>query len=165
MICTEDLFGYGLAVYKWKVTIESYENVAYEDGSHVYLLNSAYTAGNADDAILEFLDCIRNNDTSTATYKTTLMREVCPAINEIREDPGKEAEYMTWQTKLMDVEYNALERGRIEGREEGREAEFLSTIKALHEAGQTLPFMEQITRRSKNEIVNGLRSLNLSIPS
>ena len=89
------------------------------------------------------------------------MREVCPAINEIRDDPGKEAEYMTWQTKMMDVEYNALERGRIEG----REAEFLSTIKALHEAGQTLPFMEQITRRSRIEIVDGLRSLNLSIPS
>ena len=121
MICTGDLFGCGLAVYKRKVTMEGCEDVAYDDGSHVYLLNSAYTTGNADDAILEFLNCIRNNDTSTAAYKTTLMQEVCPAINEIREDPGKEAEYMTWQTKLMDVEYEALERGRKKGREEGRE--------------------------------------------
>ena len=121
MICTGDLFGYGLAVYKRKVTMEGCEDVAYDDGSHGYLLNSAYTTGNADDAILEFLNCIRNNDTSTAAYKTTLMQEVCPAINEIRENPGKEAEYMTWQTKLMDVEYEALERGRKKGREEGRE--------------------------------------------
>ena len=115
MICTEDLFGCGLAVYKRKVTMEGCEDVAYDDGSHVYLLNSAYTTGNADDAILEFLNCIRNNDTSTTAYRTMLMREVCPVINEIREDPGKEAEYMTWQTKLMDVEYEALERGIQKG--------------------------------------------------
>ena len=119
MICTEDLFGHGLAVYKRKVTMEGCEDTVYEDGSHVYLLNSAYTVGNADTAILEFLNCIRSNDTSTADYKTMLMREVCPAINEIRKDPGKEAEYMTWQTKLMDVEYEALERGRAEGVEKG----------------------------------------------
>ena len=119
MICTGDLFDCGLAVYKRKVTMEGCEDAAYDDGSRVYLLNSAYTTGNADDAILEFLNCIRSNDTSAAAYKTTLMREVCSAINEIREDPGKEAEYMTWQTKLMDVEYEALKRGREEGREEG----------------------------------------------
>ena len=114
MICTKDLFDDGLAVYKRKVTMEGCEDIAYEDGSHVYLLNSAYTVGNADNAILEFLNCIRSNDTSTTAYQTTLMREVCPAINEVREDPGKEAEYMTWQTKLMDVEYKTRMEERIE---------------------------------------------------
>ena len=80
---------------------------------------------------------------------------------------------MTWQTKIMDIEYYAKQEGRAEGRAEGREegkaegqkAEFLATIKALHDAGQTLAFMEQITRRSKDEVIDGLHSLNLSIPS
>ena len=64
---------------------------------------------------------------------------------------------MTWQAKLMDIEYYAEQRGR--------EEEFLSTIRALHDAGQSLAFMERITRRSKDEVINGLHSLNLSIPS
>ena len=76
---------------------------------------------------------------------------------------------MTWETKIMDIKHEAKEEGLREGLEKGlekgREAEFLSTIKALYEANQTLTFMEQITRRSKTEIVNGLRSMNLSVPS
>ena len=165
MICTKDLFQKGYALYKRKVIMENCEDVDYDDGSHVYLLNSAYTVENADTAILEFLRCIKTNDTNSADYSTSLMKEVCPVIAEVRSDPGKEAEYMTWQTKMMDIEYKAKEEGREEGKVEGQKAEFLSTIKALHDAGQTLAFMEQITRRSKDEVIDGLHSLNLSIPS
>ena len=173
MICTADLIGRGLAVYKRRITIDGCEDYDYDDGTHVYLLNSAYTVENADTAILEFLRCIKTNDTNSGDYTSMLMKEVCPAIAEVRSDPGKEAEYMTWQTKLMDIEYYAKQEGRAEGRAEGREegkaegqkAEFLATIKALHDAGQTLAFMEQITRRSKDEVIDGLHSLNLSIPS
>ena len=152
MICTEDLFGHGLAVYRRKVTMESCEDIVYEDGSHVYLLNSAYTVGNADTAILEFLNCIRSNDTSTADYKTTLMREVCPAINEIRKDPGKEAEYMTWQTKLMDVEYEALERGRAEGVEKGAVERNIQIARTMVVHGEPIEKIKRYTGLTSEEI-------------
>ena len=157
MICTIDLFHRGLAVYERKITMKGCEDLEYDGGSHVFILNTAYTVENADAAIMEFLRCIRSNDTNPADYTSQLMREVCPAMAEVRNDPGKEAEYMTWETKLMDIEYYAEQRGR--------EEEFLSTIRALHDAGQSLAFMERITRRTKDEVINGLHSLNLSIPS
>ena len=154
MICTRDLFGCGLAVYKRKVTMEGCEDVVYEDDSHVYLLNSAYTTGNADDAILEFLNCISSNDTSTAAYKTMLMQEVCPAINEIREDPGKEAEYMTWQTKLMDVEYEALERGREEGIQQGAAEERFEIARNLLKINLPLDQIFRATGLTTAELEN-----------
>ena len=43
MICTGDLFGCGLAVYKRKVIMEGCEDAAYDDGSHVYLLETLMT--------------------------------------------------------------------------------------------------------------------------
>ena len=121
MVCTADLFGCGLAIYRRKVIMEGCPDVAYDDGSHVYILNTAYTVPNADSAILEYLQCIRNNDVAPERYGSALMKEICPAIEEVRNDPGKEAEYMTWQTKLMDVEYYAEQRGREEGLEKGIE--------------------------------------------
>ena len=124
MICTKDLFGYGLALYERKITMAGCEEIDYSDGSHVYLLNSAYTTPNADPAILEFLNCIRTNNTDAAAYKTKLMREVVPAIVKLRDDPKKEAEYMTTEAKLMDIEFFAKQAGLKEGREEGREEGF-----------------------------------------
>ena len=79
MICTADLIGRGLAVYKRRITIDGCEDYDYDDGTHVYLLNSAYTVENADTAILEFLRCIKTNDTNSGDYTSMLMKEVCPA--------------------------------------------------------------------------------------
>ena len=138
MICTRDLFGFGYAVYKRKVIMEGCEAIEYDDGSHVYLLNTAYTIENASAAIIEFLRCIRSNDADPADYSTRLMKEICSAMAEVRSDLGKEAEYMTWRTKLMDIEYEALERGRNEGREEGREEGVEKGIQALVNSLQAL---------------------------
>ena len=121
MICTEDLFGCGYALYRRKVIMEGCPEIDYDDGSHVFILNTAYTIPNADETILEFLRCIRNNDINPDGYRSQLMKEICPTIEEVRRDPGKEAEYMTWQTKMMDIAYYAEEKGREEGREEGME--------------------------------------------
>ena len=135
IICTADPFGRGLAVYERKVTMVGCEEVDYRDGSHVYLLNSAYQQGNAATAILEFLNCIRTNITDAGTYTTELMKEVCPAIGEVRSDPGKEAEYMTWETKVMDIEYYARQAGREEGRNEGRNEGLKEGLKVGREEG------------------------------
>ena len=40
--------------------------VTYEDGSHVFFLNSRYTEPNASKPILEFLDLIRTNDVESS---------------------------------------------------------------------------------------------------
>lgn len=86
MVCKEDLFGYGLAVYERQITMKDCGSVKYDDGSHVFILNSNYETGNADKAILEFLDCIRKNDTNSAAYSSELMGMVCPAVIEVRND-------------------------------------------------------------------------------
>ena len=69
-------------------------------------------------------------------------------------------------------DYNVAKEAREEGRREGlrdglregRYDEFLDTIKALHEAGQSVSFMEQITRRPRSEVIRGLNEMNLPIP-
>ena len=68
---------------------------------------------------MEFLRCIRSNDINPAEYRSELMKEVCPAIAEVRDDPGKEAEYMTWWTKMMDIQYYAEKKGMEKGLEKG----------------------------------------------
>ena len=61
------------------------------------------------------------------------------------------------------------EEGRKEGREEGEKVglkkEFLATVKALFEAGQTVDFMARITRRPEAEVMQALAELNLPLPS
>ena len=141
LICTEDLFDFNLPVYRRKIVIEDCEEATYNDGSHVYILNGAYRPGEPvkkkdrrkkgkngdvetkeavsvaeeDPAILEFLRCIRDKDTDKSHYSTPLMREICDEIDEVRDDPAKEAEYMQYQAKVMDIR----REGRAEGREEG----------------------------------------------
>ena len=40
---------------------------------------------------------------------------------------------MTWQTKLMDVEYEALERGREEGMQQGVEKGICASIQLMRD--------------------------------
>ena len=100
-VCSFDYFGGGLAVYRRKTVLEGRKDIPYEDGSHVYVLNSEYQEGNAAPAILEYLRCIRENDVDYG-YESELMRAVCPAIKSIRSDERKEASYMTMQMLMAD---------------------------------------------------------------
>lgn len=54
-VCDFDYFGAGLAVYERESRVKG-TSIPYEDGSHVYILNSRYKQGNSDQAILESLD-------------------------------------------------------------------------------------------------------------
>jgi len=45
-VCSFDYFKRGLAVYERKFVIKDYEDVSYNDGSHVFILNSRYTQKN-----------------------------------------------------------------------------------------------------------------------
>ncbi len=117
-VCSFDYFGGGLAVYRRKTVLEGREDISYEDGSHVYVLNSDYQEGNTAPAILEYLRCIRENDVDYG-YESELMRAVCPAIKSIRSDERKEASYVTMQMYMADERRAAREDGVREGIQKG----------------------------------------------
>ena len=111
MVCTWDIFCRGQPVYRRKLTLHGCEDIEYDDGTHLYFLNAAYEKAGAPVAVMEFLRCIRENDVNEADYKTELMKKICPVMAELRNDPGKEAEYMMWEAKVMDIRYDERENG------------------------------------------------------
>lgn len=113
-VCNFDYFGTGQAVCKRKMVIEGRDDVAYDDGSHVYILNSCYSTPNASAPICEFLDFIRENDTDR-DYGSELMRAVCPAVKAVRGSAEKEDEYMVFEAMRMDLLREGIEIGRLEG--------------------------------------------------
>ncbi len=123
-VCDFDYFGRGLAVYERKSVIKGCEDVSYDDGSHVFILNSRYKEKNAGVPIIEFLDFVRRND-SSAAYQSELAKSVVTLVSDVRRDKDKEAFYMTYVQKMEDVRRagreEGFEAGKEEGREEGRE--------------------------------------------
>ena len=105
-------------------------DMAYEDGSHVFFLNSRYTEPNASKPILEFLDLVRTNDLEKS-YETTLAREAGKRMREVRSDKELEVSYMTLAQKMLDERKIGYAEGRAEGREEGREEVLKENIAAL----------------------------------
>ena len=95
-------------------------DVPYEDGSHVFFLNSRYTEANASKPILEFLDLVRTNDMEKP-YETPLGQRARKRIQEVRSDKALEVSYMTYAQKMMDERRIGYLDGREEGLEEGME--------------------------------------------
>ncbi len=124
-ICDFDCFHIGKAVGE-RVSFLKDTNVPYEDGSHVYFLNSRYTETNASKPILEFLDLIRTNDVEKL-YETLLAQMARDRMQEVRSDKELEVSYMTYAQKMMDERRVGYMDGLSEGREEG----FKDTIIAL----------------------------------
>lgn len=124
-VCDFDYFHIGKAVGE-RVSYLKDTDVLYEDGSHVFFLNSRYTEPNASKPILEFLDLIRTNDLEKA-YETTLARETRKRIQLVRSDKELEVSYMTLAQKMLDER----RLGFAEGREEGREEALKENIAAL----------------------------------
>ncbi len=119
-VCNFDFFDTGLAVCKRKQCIDGREDILFEDGSHMYVLNSHYTEGNASPAILEYLDFIRNNDVDSV-YQSTLMEKVCTAVKLVRNDPKKEERFMVLENLLRDREREGREQGIEQGMKQGIE--------------------------------------------
>lgn len=127
-ICVEDYFGAGLAVYERESHIKGAPEIAYEDGSHAYILNADFKTENGNPAVMDFLRYIRAGykgeqyDISESGY----LKQIDEAISNIKEDSGREMEYMTLAMKMMDERKEAFEqgeaRGRVTGRAEGEAA-------------------------------------------
>lgn len=147
-VCSFDYFGGGLAMYRRKTVLEGREDIPYEDGSHVYVLNSEYREGNAAPAILEYLRCIRDNDVDYG-YESELMRAVCPAIKNIRSDEGKEASYMTMQMLMADE------------RRAAREDTEKRIVVRMYRRGKTLEDIAQDTDIRLEEVRDILKSEGL----
>lgn len=119
MVCDFDYFHTGKAVCE-RVSFLKDTNIPYEDGSHVFFLNSRYTEGNASKPILEFLDLIRTNDMDKP-YETPLGQKTWRRIQEVRSDKELEVSYMTYAQKMLDERRMGYAEGREEGLEEGME--------------------------------------------
>jgi len=128
-ICDFDYFHIGKAVGE-RVSFLKGTNVPYEDGSHVFFLNSQYTEANASKPILEFLDLVRTNDVEKR-YETPLGEKAREKMQEVRSDKTLEVPYMTYAQKMLDER----QIGYDEGHEEGREEEFTSTVRRMRQAG------------------------------
>ncbi len=110
--------------------IKGCEDVSYDDGSHVFILNSRYTQKNADAPILEFLDYVRHNDSSKA-YQSDLAKSVIAAVSDVRHDKDKEGIYMTYVQKMEDVRKRALKQGIQQGIQQGIIQGAVSMLKSL----------------------------------
>lgn len=128
-VCNFDYFHIGKAVGE-RVSFLKDTDVVYEDGSHVFFLNSRYTEPNASKPILEFLDLIRTNDLEK-TYETALAVKTRKRIREVRSDKELEVSYMTLAQKMLDERRLGFAEGREEGREEGIEEGLRKAIVAL----------------------------------
>ena len=128
-VCNFDYFHIGKAVGE-RVSYLKGTDVVYEDGSHVFFLNSRYTEANASKAILEFLDLIRTNDVD-GPYETPLAQEARKRMKEIRSDKELEVSYMTIAQKMLDERRLGYAEGREEGIGLGREEALKENIAAL----------------------------------
>ena len=95
-------------------------DVLYEDGSHVFFLNSRYQEANARKSILEFLDLVRTNDVEKA-YETPLGQKAKERMQEVRSDKELEVSYMTIAQKMLDERRIGYLDGIEEGMEKGME--------------------------------------------
>lgn len=124
-VCNFDYFHIGKAVGE-RISLLKGTDVPYEDGSHVFFLNSRYQEGNASKSILEFLDLIRTNDIEKP-YETLLVQKTRERMQEVRSDKELEVSYMTIAQKMLD------ERriGYLDGVEEGMEKGLKMAVASL----------------------------------
>lgn len=128
-VCDFDYFGAGLAVYQRECRVKGTE-IPYDDGTRVLILNSRYSQGNGDKAILESLDYIRTNDAQLG-YQSELARKIVDRVDAVRQDERMEGMYMSTELFEMEAREKGRREGRAEGRQEGMEAALLSSIKNL----------------------------------
>lgn len=149
-ICTDDYYKRGLALYKRKSVIEGAEDVAYEDGSHAYILNAAFTVRNLSEPALEFLSYINAKyrklpfDVSKSEY----LKQIDRAVEDIKSDDRKVERFMTLAAKLEDVRFIAHK----EGVEEGRAETMVGLVKRLLKQQRSLEDIANICGLDVDEV-------------
>ena len=150
-ICTDDYYKRGLALYKRKSVIEGAEDVAYEDGSHAYILNAAFTVRNLSEPALEFLSYInaKYRKLPSDVSKSEYLKQIDRAVEDIKSDDRKVERFMTLAAKLEDVRFIAHK----EGVEEGERSAKVSLVKRLlAKGGMTLAEIADICVLDLDEV-------------
>lgn len=141
-VCSMDYFGFGKAVYRRKMILEDVE-YSYDDGSHVLFLNSEYTDGNASKAVLEFLDFVKDSmDVDVSEAVTDLGKTVRETVDEVRNNKGLEAQYMTFEMLLLEREEQGMEKGMKQGMEEKENAMTINMGKIFRDIQANVPISD-----------------------
>ena len=138
-VCNYDPGERGLARYEvWKQWGDRGLEIAldYDDGAHVYYLNTTYTTANAPENILDFLQIVKGNPA-----RTDFGTVVNTKLIEVKNDNDIKEAYMTVEEYAYDRAYIARKEGRAEGLAEGREEAIRQSAAALQKLGMP---MEQI---------------------
>lgn len=149
-VCTDDYYKRGLALYKRKSVIEGAEDIEYDDGSHAYILNAAFTVQNMNEPALEFLRYVNARyrklaiDISGSEYLTQIDR----AVEDIKSDKGKVERLMTLATKIEDVRFIALR----EGEEKGRAETMVGLVKRLLKQQRSMEEISNICGLDLDEV-------------
>ncbi len=156
-VCDFDYFEIGKAVGE-RVSFLKGAETAYDDGSHVFFLNSYYTEDNASRSILEFLDMIRTNDLEKV-YETPLGQRAKARVQEVRSDRTLEVAYMTYAQKMLDERKLAFHEGMIEGEARGEARGRAETLKNAVLAMKDLAAPADIAQRLKVSLEQVLKIL------
>ena len=156
-VCDFDYFEIGKAVGE-RVSFLKGTGTAYDDGSHVFFLNSHYTEDNASRSILEFLDIIRTNNLEKV-YETPLGQRAKARVQEVRSDRTLEVAYMTYAQKMLDERKLAYAEGHAEGHAEGRAEGRAETLKNAVFAMKDLAAPADIAQRLKLSLEQVLKIL------
>lgn len=159
-VCDFDYFGAGLAVYERESRIKG-TGIPYEDGTHVYILNSRYKKGNCERAILESLDYIRT-DSAHPEYESELAKRIVERVDAVRQDEQMEGKYMS--TELYEMELR--EKGREEGLKEGMEKGIEKGIKKGIEKGIETNLLANIKSLIETMQISAEQAMNaLRVPT
>lgn len=131
LVCSFDCYGYGLPLYLRVDQIRGYSDLAYTDGSHVWILNSAYThsEANAPKELLEFLSYLHDEKSA---FESDFVKDICAAVNDLRSDPAKEAAYRACPQKVHKERSQAYEEAVQEG-----EKRMIALLNRLIQDGRT----------------------------
>ena len=152
-ITENDVVGHGKPLYLYERRLAD-TGERLNDGTYILYVNGAYRGDTPLGQLMHDFSCADPDDMHYGVLADRVrffkqskegVEIMCRAIEEIRMQERKEG----WE----------------EGHMEGQKGEFLATVRALHEAGQSIEFMERITRRSRAEVIEGLRSQHLQLPS
>lgn len=127
-ICTNDYYKRGLAVYRRKSVIKGASDILYEDGSNAYILNAAFTEGNASPDVLGFLRYIDSGYRGVPIeIQTDYVAQIERTVERVKSDEELEGTYMTLAMKLQDVRQEGIQ----EGIQEGTRDTLLANIKLM----------------------------------
>lgn len=118
-ICDYDPYRGGLACYERVSWFKDAQDIAYDDGTRVIILNSRYKMANVSKEIEIFLNYIKEKSDSALPDSSELALQLKKKLNAVREDKYKEEQYMTYEIKLREEFQQGWAGGVEEGRQEG----------------------------------------------